>query len=102
MTEDRFRLGLHEGITDVFSSDPWFRTFAMEIASFYGYPTSFEECHVKEEELMSAYATVNVGFGLKEQVKEWYPWWKEKKPITPELVEQFCRRYYEITGLHIL
>ena len=52
----QFRLGLNSGLSDVFDGDPWFRQFYMEIAKFYGYPTSTIEDSSKQGKILSAFA----------------------------------------------
>lgn len=97
-----FHLGPYEGISEVFDSDPWFRSFYMEIAIFYGYPYSTEEALSKQDSILSAFASVNLTLALEEYVKIWHPWWKAKREINPELAEEFCRLVYEKRGEDII
>jgi len=100
--ERKFYLGVNKGASDVFEGDPWFRSFAMEIAKFYGYPTSPGDTLSKQGKILSAYATINVTIALESTLKSWHRYWKAKTPITPELAEKFCRRFYQMRGEHIL
>lgn len=97
-----FYLGLNKGASDVFDGDPWFRSFAMEISKLYGYPTSQGDTLSKQGRILSAYATVNITIALESTLKSWHHYWKAKTPITPELAERFCRRFYQLRGEHIL
>lgn len=97
-----FFLGLNRGISDVFSGDPWFRSFYMEIAKLYGYPTSTAEDETQRGKLLSTFATVNISMALEEHRMEWIPLWKEKVEVTPELAEDFCRKVFAIRGEHIV
>ena len=98
----QFRLGLNSGLSDVFDGDPWFRQFYMEIAKFYGYPTSTIEDSSKQGKILSAFATVNITIALQEYINVWHPWWKEKRKITPQLAEEFCRMFFERNGEHLI
>ena len=97
-----FYLGPHKGLSKVFDNDPWFRSFYMEIAKLYGYPASQVEAITKQDKILSAFASINITIALEEHVKIWHPWWKEKREITPELAEEFCRIYYEDTGEQVV
>lgn len=97
-----FHLGPYKGLSEVFDNDPWFRCFYMEIAAFYGLPVSQASAESKQEKILSAFASINICIVLEQSVKIWHPWWKEKREITPELAEEFCRGYYERTGEQIV
>ena len=97
-----FHLGPYKGISDVFESDPWFRSFYMEIAILYGYPFSTDASISKQDRILSAFASINITLALEEHIKIWHPWWKEKREITPELAELFCRKVFEIRGEQII
>lgn len=97
-----FHLGPHRGISKVFDNDPWFRSFYMEIAKLYGYPSSIKAAMSKQDKILSAFASVNITLALEEHVKVWHPWWKAKRKVTPELAELFCRKVFEIRGEQII
>lgn len=97
-----FYLGPYEGISEVFDSDPWFRKFYMAIATFYGIPFSTNDALSKQGKILSAFGSINITLALEEGLKVWHPWWKEKREVTPELAEEFCRAYFEKTGQHIV
>lgn len=97
-----FHLGPYKGISDVFDNDPWFRSFYMEIAALYGLPVSQKHAYTKQEKILSAFASINISIVLEQSIKVWHPWWKEKREITPELAEEFCRGYYERTGEQVV
>lgn len=100
--QHKFRLGLNIGISEVFSGDPWFRRFYMEIAHLYGYPTSTEAAMSNRDKALSAYATVNISMALEEHRSEWIPFWRKKVTVTPQLAEDFCRKVFELRGEHII
>ena len=97
-----FHLGPYKGISEVFDSDPWFRCFYMEIASFYGLPVSQLEAYTKQDKILSAFASVNITLALSEHVGVWHPWWKQKLEVNQKLAEKFCRIVYNIRGEHIV
>jgi len=97
-----FYLGPYVGVSEVFESDPWFRQFYMAIATFYGIPFSQDSAVSKQGKILSAFGSINITIALEEQVKVWHPWWKEKREVTPELAEEFCRITFENTGQHIV
>ncbi len=97
-----FHLGPYNGISAVFDNDPWFRCFYMEIAALYGMPVSQASAESKQEKILSAFASINITIILEQSVKIWHPWWKENREITSELAEEFCRMYYEDTGLQVV
>ena len=51
---------------------------------------------------ISAFASINISIALEKNIKVWHPWWKEKRKVTPELAEEFCRGYYERTGEQVV
>jgi len=97
-----FHLGPYNGISEVFDNDPWFRSLYMEIAAFYGLPVSQSSAETKQEKILSAFASINISIVLEQSIKIWHPWWKEKRKVTPELAEEFCRGYYERTGEQVV
>lgn len=96
------KLGEVEGISNLYYEDNWFKSMVIEISELYGYPASAEAALTENERVKSTIATINVSMALEEYLSEWYHLWEDKVPVTEELAVNFCRKFHELTGHHIL
>lgn len=99
-SDDNFRVGRYESISQAFMENPWMFKFVSGICDYYGMPCTSEECSSKRERMMYAWAVSSVIGALSKYRILWLSGFE--KYDLEILIPSFIESYRELAGCEVI